>query len=205
VLQGEEKERSRLASDLHDGLGGLLSGVKINLSNMKENVYLSEKQVAAFGQVISLLDSSIVELRRIAHNMVPETLHNYGLKTAINDFCIEIAQAGMPEVSFSFYGEDKRLSSELELSLFRITQELVNNALKHAKASQINVQLFVEERRVALQIFDNGHGFNIKESEENNKGQGIKNIKNRVAAFGGKFEIYSQFGQGTEILIEFDN
>jgi len=204
VLQGEERERSRIATDLHDGLGGLLSGVKLNLSNMKEKSYLESDQVKAFGHVISLLDSSIVELKRIAHNMVPETLHNYGLKTAIQDYCLDFSQSGARGVTFSFYGNDKRLSSELELSLYRIAQELVSNAVKYADATQIDIQLFVEERRIALQVFDNGCGFDVKDVEKNGKGSGLKNIRNRVESFDGRFEIYSKTSEGTEVMIEFD-
>jgi len=204
VLQGEERERARIATDLHDGLGGLLSGVKLNLSNMKENSYLENDQVQAFRQVISLLDSSIAELRRIAHNMVPETLHNYGLKTAIHDYCLNFPQSEVSMVTFSFYGHDKRLSSELELSLFRIAQELVNNAVKYSGASKIDVQLFVEEKRIAVQVFDNGCGFDVKEAERRSKGSGLKNIRNRVSAFNGRFEIFSKSGEGTEVMIEFE-
>lgn len=203
VLQGEEKERTRIASDLHDGLGGLLSGVKINLSNMKESAYLSDDQVTSFNNVISLLDTSIKELRRIAHNMAPETLYKYGLKIALSDYCIGISSSGSPEISFNFFGEDHRLTPELELSFYRIGQELINNSIKHSGASQINVQLFSEENRVALQVFDNGSGFDTS-AENNSKGNGLSNIKNRVAAFGGKFELYSRKDEGTEVLVELE-
>jgi two-component system, NarL family, sensor kinase len=203
ALQGEEKERTRIASDLHDGLGGLLSSIKINMSNMKKNACLSEEQVSSFNDAISLLDSSLKELRRIANNMAPETLYNYGLKTALYDYCVDVAPNGTPEISFSFFGSDLRFGSELELSFYRIGQELINNALKHAKATQINVQLFAEEKRIALQVFDNGCGFDLTETKSCDKRHGIKNVRNRVAAFGGKFYVYSQRGQGTEILVEF--
>jgi signal transduction histidine kinase len=204
VLQGEERERSRIATDLHDGLGGLLSGVKINLSNLKEKSFLESDQVQAFGDVISLLDSSITELKRIAHNMVPETLHNYGLKTAVNDYCLGLSRLGNTGVTFGFYGTDRRLSTELELSLYRIAQELVNNAIKYAGAGKINVQLFVEEKRVALQVTDNGSGFDLEEAERKGKGSGLKNIRNRVSAFNGRCEIFSRPGEGTEAMIEFE-
>lgn len=203
VLKGEEAERSRIATDLHDGLGGLLSGVKINLSSMKNNSILTESQVQAFNHALSLLDNSIGELRRIAHNMMPETLHRYGLKTAFNDYFTEILQGNL-DVKFSFFGEDLRYNNELELTVFRIGQELVNNALKHAKASRINVQLFEEPNRISLQVFDNGKGFSPEEIEKLSGSKGLINIKNRVSAFGGTFEINSQQGQGTEILLEFN-
>ncbi len=202
VLKGEEAERSRIATDLHDGLGGLLSGVKINLSSMKEKAVLTENQVRAFNHALSLLDNSIGELRRIAHNMMPETLHKYGLKTAFADFCVEMGH-GETEINFGFFGENKRYNSELELTVYRIGQELVNNSLKHAGAGQINVQMFAETSRIALQVFDNGCGFNPAEKGNMAKSKGIDNIKSRVAAFNGLIEINSAPGQGTEILLEF--
>ena len=204
LLQGEEKERSRIASDLHDGLGGLLSGVKINLSNMKESAFLAEEQVSSFNNVITLLDSSIKELRRIAHNMAPETLYNYGLNTALNDYCIGISPKGTPEITYNVFGEYQRLALELELSFYRIGQELINNAIKHSGASHINVQLFSEEKRIALQVFDNGCGFDPAEIENKIKGNGLLNIKNRVLAFGGRYDLYTRPGEGTEILVEYE-
>lgn len=204
LLQGEEKERTRIATDLHDGLGGLLSGVKINLSHMKESAYLTEEQVSLFNEVLLRIDTSMMELRRIAHNMTPETLYNYGLKIAFYDFCIGVSSKGSPEITFNFFGEEIRLSRELELSFYRIGQELINNAIKHAGASVINLQLFGEKNRIALQVFDNGCGFEPDKVKNSSKGQGLLNIKNRVSAFGGKFEINSQPGQGTEIFIEYE-
>ena len=204
LLQGEEAERNRLARDLHDGLGGLLSGVKINISNMKENVYLSDSQVNSFNDAISLLDSSIKELRRIANNMAPETLHNYGLKTALHDYCIGVTPAGSAGIVFNSYGKEFRLNHETELALYRVVQELINNAVKHSGASSINLQIFFEERRIAIQVFDNGCGFDTKGTEKHSDGHGLNNVKNRISAIGGKFEIYSKPDEGTEILVELE-
>ncbi len=204
VMEGEEAERARLASDLHNGLGGLLSGIKINLSSMKENAIITHENVSAFTHALSLLDTSISELRRIAHNLMPETLSHYGLKTAIEDFCTQVSPQGNPEIGLQFFGDEIRYTKELELAMYRIIQELVNNALKHAGASQINVQVFSEQKRLSAQVTDNGKGFDPAVAAKERKGKGIENIRDRVTAMNGKFDIWSQPGQGTEISIEIE-
>ena len=202
VMEGEEAERSRLATDLHDGLGGLLSGIKINLSSMKENAVITHENVNAFNHALSLLDTSISELRRIAHNMMPETLNHYGLKTALEDFCTQVSPVGQAALGLQFFGDEIRYTKEVELTMYRIVQELVNNALKHSEATQINVQLFSEPKRLFAQVTDNGKGFDTARVERELKGKGIENIRDRVTAMNGKFDIWSQPGQGTEITVE---
>lgn len=201
VLKGEESERSRLARDLHDGLGGLLSGVKINLSSMKGNSIITQESAEAFDHAIQLLDTSISELRRVAHNMMPETLNNYGIKTALGDFIQKLNTGKEPKMQFLAFGDDVRYSSQLELTVFRIAQELVNNALKHAEAKNINLQLISEPNRVCIQVIDDGKGFDIQTIS--GKGKGIENLRDRVISYHGRFEIDSNEGNGTEILVEF--
>ncbi len=200
VLQGEEAERSRMARDLHDGLGGLLSSVKINLSSMKGNSIISNENADAFENAIRLLDHSITELRRVAHNMMPETLVHYGLKTAITEFIKRMGTQKEVSIDFSFFGDDLRYSSELEITLFRIGQELVNNAIKHSSADKISIQFFSEEKRICLQVLDNGKGFDPHAGKE---GKGLVSIRNRVDSFNGRFDIWSKTGEGTEATVEF--
>ncbi|MHC1775394.1 MAG: tetratricopeptide repeat protein [Lentimicrobium sp.] len=201
LLQGEESERSRMARDLHDGLGGLLSGVKINLSTMKGNSIITSENAEAFDHAIRLLDTSIGELRRVAHNLMPETLNHYGLKTALNDFVSEIGNTLTTTLNFGFFGEDIRYNKQLELTVYRIAQELVNNALKHAEASAIDLQLIASADRVCIQVVDNGRGF--IPGEAGNPGKGLVSIRERVQAFNGRFELESKPGDGTDISIEF--
>ena len=201
VLKGEESERSRMARELHDGLGGLLSGVKINLSSMKGNSIITSENAEAFDHAIRLLDTSIGELRRVAHNLMPETLNHYGLKTALNDYVTEMRSGASPVLSFRFFGEDFRYNTQLELTAYRIAQELVNNALKHAEASQIDLQLISEADRVCIQVVDNGKGFDT--SGKSGNGKGLVSIRDRVTANNGTFELESTPGQGTEASVEF--
>jgi signal transduction histidine kinase len=198
VQQGEISERIRLSRDLHDGLGGLLSATKLKIANMRGNLTIPEYYVPTFNSALEMLDNSIKELRSVAHNLMPESLMKYGLKSAIADFCNSIET-----VSFYFYGNDRRLDDRMEVAIYRIVYELVNNALKHANAQQINVQLIIEENRINILVQDNGKGFDTKLIENNNNG-GIKNIQNRVASFNGILNLSSTPGSGTEISVEFN-
>jgi len=201
VLKGEESERSRMARDLHDGLGGLLSGVKINLSSMKGNSIITSENAQAFDHAIKLLDTSISELRRVAHNLMPETLNHYGLKTALNDFIAEMSKNPATELTFSFFGADIRFESQLELTAYRIAQELVNNAMKHSGAAKITLQLIADIDRICIQVVDNGKGFDT--SGKSGDGKGLVSIRDRVTANNGRFEIESTPGVGTEATVEF--
>ncbi len=202
TLQGEEAERSRLARDLHDGLGGILSGVKLTLMNMKGNAVISEEGLQQYEHALSLMDSSIKELRQIAHNMMPEILIKNGLKDALENFCNNISSK-TTDVKFYFYGESQRFEEKLEITCYRVAQELINNALKHSKASEITVQFIQEEKRINLNIQDNGCGFDPK-TITGCKGNGLSNIQARVNSFEGRFDLYSSPENGTEISIEFE-
>jgi signal transduction histidine kinase/Tfp pilus assembly protein PilF len=202
VLEGEEKERGRLARDLHDGLGGILSGVKLKLTNFKGNYIINQENVEIFDHALDLLDNSIKELRRVAHNMMPEALLKFGLKDALQDFCSSICLDKKLNIAFKFYGEPGRFENALETTVYRIGQELVNNAIKHANATEIFVQLIQESIRVHLTVTDNGCGFDTS-MINNLKSAGLQNIRARVQSFNGQFDIDSKPGKGTEIAVEF--
>ncbi len=201
VLHGEETERTRLARDLHDGLGGLLSGLKLSLNNIKGNIFLTENNVDHFNKALGLLDISMKELRRVAHNMMPEALSKFGLKEALHDFCSGI-DSSKTEVKVRFYGEENRIDQKIEISLYRIVQELVNNALKHAEATEIVVLIVQEEHRIHLTVQDNGRGFD-PEVLKTSKGAGLPNIRSRIESLNGMLDIYSKPDKGTEVSVEF--
>jgi len=201
TLQGEESERSRLARDLHDGLGGLLSGLKLTLMNMKGNAIITREAMDLYDHALGLLDTSIKELRHVAHNLMPETLFKYGLHQTLSDFCEGITNAGL-KVTFAFYGVEKRYDEKLEIASYRIIQELVNNAMKHSGATEITVQLVSEEERLSITVQDNGKGMDMIAAEQSS-GKGLANIRSRVSSFGGHFDLSSEHGKGTEAIIEF--
>lgn len=203
VLSGEETERRRLARDLHDGLGGMLSGIKLKLSNLKGNFYLDEEGKTNFDNAINSLDLSVTELRRVAHNLMPEVLIKYGLKEAISDFCSGLNKGCGVNTDFRFYGNDGRVDHNLEISIYRIIQELINNALKHSDAKQILVQLVQDDKRISITVQDDGKGFDLKQIDES-RSVGLSSIKSRVAALSGIIDIYTAPNKGTEIEIEFE-
>ncbi len=196
VLEGENAERSRLSQDLHDGLGGMLSVIKLNLGNIQLPPTMSETDHNRFTNAMSMLDQFIVELRRVAHNMMPESLMRYGIKTSLEDFCRSI-----PEVNFQFFGENPRLDSRLEVLIYRCAYELINNAVKHASATRIDVQLTVDEKLISLTVRDDGTGFDPKTVHY---GAGFINMRNRISVYNGKINIYSELDQGSEITIEIE-
>jgi two-component system NarL family sensor kinase len=198
LLEGETTERARLSRDLHDGLGGMLSVAKLKMTSMKGNMTIPEENVASFNSAIDLLDTSIKELRRVAHNLMPESLMKYGLNTALSDFC-----QSTEKVKYHFFGKDRRPDEKTEIATYRIVNEIVNNALRHSEASEISVQLVIDDSRLHVTVEDNGKGFDPAIVEAG-KGNGLRNIRQRVTALNGNLEISSAPGKGTEINIEFN-
>lgn len=203
ILQGEEKERSRLAKDLHDGLGGLLSGIKYSFQSMKGNLIMTPENAQAFERSMDMLDSSIKEMRRVAHNLMPEALVKFGLDTALKDFCNDINQSGALKVSYQSIGlEQAAIDQTTAISVYRIVQELINNVLKHAAASTAIVQVSKTDNSISITVEDDGKGFDPSQIEKAT-GIGWSNIKHRVDLLKGKLDVNSQPGQGTSVLIEF--
>ena len=194
VLDGETRERTRLARDLHDGLGSMLTGVKLNLLEMKKGAILEYADLERFDNVLGLVDRSVHEMRHVAHHLMPDSLTHFGLKSAVNDFCSD-----MPSVRFAYYGDESRLDAKLEVMIYRSIHELVNNALKHAGADKIIVQIFQEPDRIDFTVQDNGCGF---DPSTVTNGMGLQNIRTRVAAYNGIINIDSKEEVGTEINVE---
>lgn len=199
VIKGQEEERGRLAKDLHDGLGGLLSGVKFSLTNMKSNVVLDANSALIFERSLDMLDNSISELRRVAHNMMPEVLVKFGLHEALKSYCDSIQQSGIFKVDFQSLGNEIRLASNTEIILYRIVQELLNNASKYAKASTVLVQLAFHENEISITVEDNGIGFDISKTK-NSTGAGWINIRSRVEYLKGTVDVTSE-SSGTSVHI----
>lgn len=201
MLKGQEDERTRLAKDLHDGLGGMLSGVKFSLMNMKTNLIINHENIIVFERSLDMLDTSIQELRRVAHNMMPEALVKFGLDEALKDYCSNINTADILNVQYQSFGMDQRIESTAEIIIYRIIQELFNNIFKHAKASEVLVQLLREKNWLSITVEDNGKGFDINDLEKS-KGSGWANIRNRVDYLKGKLDLHSDVNKGTSVNIE---
>lgn len=207
VLKGEEQERTRLAKDLHDGLGGMLSGIKYSLSNMKGNLIMTPDNAQALERSIDMLDGSIREMRRVAHNMMPEVLVKYGLDTALKEFCNDIDNSGVLDVNYHAIGvTGMSLDQSIAITIYRIVQELVNNTIKHAGATHILVQLHRSEpeKLLTLTVEDDGRGFDTDTLKEA-AGIGWKNIRSRVEFLKGKIDVTSGINNGTSVLIEINS
>ncbi len=203
MLQGQEEERSRLAKDLHDGLGGLLSGVKFSLSNMKDNLIITPDNMTVFERSLDMLDTSIKELRRVAHNMMPELLTKFGLDEALKEYCNSINATNLLSVKYQSIGMSTRIEKSAEIIIYRIIQELLNNIMKHAAAKEATVQLVKEEGRLSIIVEDDGKGFDTA-LIKNSKGAGLTSIKSRVDYLKGELDIHSEAGKGTLVNIEFN-
>ena len=199
LLHGEERERQRLARDLHDGLGGTLAGIKIKLSELVFSS-VQEQDNLALQKIIRQLDSSVTELRHIAHNLMPESLVRSGLEVALTDLC-ESMSNGSTRVIFQMMNIASEIPRQTQLLIYRIVQELLANVLHHARASEVFVQCSQSENIFYITVEDDGIGFN-KEQLTERKGIGWENIRRRVDFLKGKLEIESTHGKGTIVNIE---
>ena len=182
ALETETKERRILARDLHDSLGGMLSLLRL-------------KMEAKAGDVLPLLDATHTELRRVAHHLMPEELLRHGLEPALHDFAISV-----PGAQFQAFG-DIRLGKEMELTLYRCAYELVNNAMKHAEASHIDIQLMQTTHEVTLTVSDDGRGLKAAPTGAGSEGAGLQNIRERIAPYNGRLHIVSNGHNGTEVNV----
>lgn len=200
IMQGEEQERSRLAKDLHDGLGGMLSGIKFSLQHTKGNVLLNDEGQAAFEKSIVMLDQSINEMRRVAHNMMPESLLKFGLSKALTDFCYDMQQSSQLSISCHLLEVDKLPKGEA-ISVYRIVQELVNNILKHTHATEALIQVTRHDNVLSITVEDNGRGMQQQQNEAA-AGMGWNNIRSRVHFLKGQIDVQSTPEAGTSVHIE---
>lgn len=197
ILESEENERQRIARELHDGVGQLLSATKLNLSAVYSNT--SNLKIL---QSLNVLDESIKEIRNISHNLLPDVLLKYGLISAIDKFVQKINQTNQLNVQFECNGfEESSLNNTEKLMMYRIIQESVNNTIKYAHANEVMIQLSADEREISLMVQDNGKGFDIK-NINTNSGIGFKNMQLRTEFLKGKIDIESSINNGTTIFIE---
>lgn len=171
---------------------------------MKENLILTPENAQAFERSIDMLDSSIREMRRVAHNMMPEILVRYGLDVALKEFCSEVDRSGAIPTRYQSIGmENVTIGQSTAVAVYRMVQELVNNALKHAAARQVVVQVHasVEEKSLTITVEDDGQGFDTALLKQPG-GMGWSNIQNRVDFLKGSWNVQSVPGEGTSVLIE---
>ncbi len=199
VLEAEEKERARIAKDLHDGLGQLLSTAKLNISGLEDEIKGEDKVLVQ--NSMHLIDEAVQEIRSIAHNMMPAALMEYGLISAIESFARAINETKTLQVNFSSKAMQDRLEKSKEIALYRVVQEILHNILKYAQADEVNIALTRIKDTVLLTISDNGQGFDVKTIHQSN-GIGWRNIYSRISMVNGAIEVNSTKGKGTDIRIK---
>lgn len=195
LMAGEEKERSRIAKELHDGIGSLLAASKMHAST------LLTKDPEASETLISLLDNASNEARRISHNLLPESLVNKGLDAALRDFVETISEGKLLNVEYQAINFKDDLLQSTQLTIYRIIQELLNNIIKHSGATEAYVQLNQNDKKLIITVEDNGRGFS---SGTDFKGIGLQNIESRLSLLNGKIEVASKEAMGTSVYIEFE-
>lgn len=198
ILDAEERERKRIATDLHDGVGQMISAVKMNLSSLvfKENLWSVQDKIL-LDKTLALVDESYKEVRTVSHNMLPNALLKTGLSSAIRTFIEKIDDKKL-HITFYTEGLDNRLNNNTEVILYRSIQEIVNNVIKHAKANKLDIALIKDKDGLSCTIEDNGIGFSLNNISN---GIGLKNIKNRIDSLQGTVEWDSNIGKGTLVAI----
>lgn len=201
ILEGQETERKRIALDLHDRLGGILSMVKLHFSTVEEQIDTKNPNKEKFLTASELLDLAAGEVRNISHNLMSGVLAKFGLIPALEDLKSRISETGKLKVNLYTNKVNGSLNGEQELQLYRIVQELMSNILKHAGANEANIQLNGNEGSVNLIVEDDGVGFD-PEHLNGKTGIGLGNLKTRVSKLDGTFHIDSGKGAGTTISID---
>ena len=194
TIEGQERERERIAKDLHDGIGSLLSGLSLNLKFQKNKEEPSSKQASFLSEACDLLDEGIENVRRVSHNLTPATLENFGLISAMMECVQPIHKSGKLRVTVTTQNEPFGLTKEVSLGLLRVFQELIQNTVKHAEATEVRAVVEFHPDFLYLTYFDNGKGFNF--DEMNSSGIGIKNMQSRIQALNGVFEVKKEHTDG---------
>lgn len=200
MINGQETERTRIAKDLHDGLGGIFSTVKMHYSTLQQNTP-EIKDNPLYRKTLDLINNASDELRKVAHNMMPEVLMKVGLAEALQDFANNISSGKLLKITLQTFGMEKRLTSSTEIMLYRIVQELINNIIKHAYATEALIQINREGNRLSLVIEDNGRGFDTRQAEEK-RSMGMATVKSRVDYLNGRLTIDSRKDIGTTVMID---
>ena len=203
IVATQDQERKRIAQDIHDSLGSVLSAAKLKLSSLKETQsLLSAEELEKYQSTLSLLDEASAELRNISHNIMPATLSKLGLVAALQNLIGKISSHSGMQISFTAHEFEGRILETAEISIYRIILELLNNIVKHAAANKITIQLIKYPAYINVTVEDNGRGFNYNKAMEEKKGIGLGNILSRVEYLKGTIDIDSSPGKGSTIIIE---
>ena len=201
ILKTEEKERQYFAKELHDGLGPLLSSVKMAIS---ASAYKGDQDQEVLVNAEKLIDESISSLKDISAKLSPHILLDFGLVKAVRSFINKLPAGQDPAVKFESNIEDKRYAFNIEVVLYRVICELISNTLKHAGARNVFLDLMEDSQSISMLYIDDGRGFDMKELENNLNGMGFHNAASRIKSLDGQFSFYSKPGEGIRVEIKID-
>ena len=203
VIQTEERERERFSKDMHDGLGPMLSTVKLYVGELADAHTSEEEKASYIKQVNEIIDEAVSSTREISNNLMPRVIHEYGVVKAIQAFCNKINLTNRIKIEFNSIGVDQTMDKNIQLILFRVISELINNTIKHAKATLISINIEANEGKIKVEFNDNGIGFNTEKIMSDKKiGIGLKSIISRIKSINGRCQFSSEEGQGFKIIIE---
>lgn len=201
IIEAQEEERKRLSREIHDGPAQMLANV-IMRSDLIERIYRERGVEEAIGEMRDLkkmVRSALYEVRRIIYDLRPMALDDLGLIPTLKKYLQTIEEYHKTTITFTYTGEVKRLSNRFEVAVFRLVQEAVQNALKHAEATTIQVEMELKKDHLLIVVKDDGKGFNPNEKKD--KAFGLMGMRERIEWLGGKLHIYSQLGRGTIVTM----
>ncbi|PHN05980.1 sensor histidine kinase [Flavilitoribacter nigricans] len=199
----QEEERKRIAKDLHDEIGSKLNVINLNLHRLRK--FATEPTVITdtVHDLFEIIGNTIDTTRRISHDLLPPTLENFGLREAVRELCESYPGGTAPEVVFDLLQDHPlRVDKSIELNVFRILQELINNSIRHGRASRIGIRLWLKPDGISLGYQDNGRGFDPEKVREN-PGLGLQNIQSRINMIGADYQLQSQPGKGVQVQIDY--
>ncbi len=198
LIQGEEQERIRLAQELHDGIGGMLAAVNMNMQVARKDGFAQKQELLG---IMQMIEDTTDEVRKTSHNLMPSALLRENLKEALQHYCDNVSSNGALCIDLNTYGDLEQMHATYIIMIFRIVQELVQNVIRHAEATHVIVSLERMENQISLLVEDNGKGFDMRRKAY---GFGLENLSFRVRTLGGALEIRSMPGSGTSVTVSFE-
>ena len=198
-IEQVENERRRIAKDLHDEVGSIFSTLRLKMKQLETAGDHHHSKI--FTESLDVIDAGIASVRRISHDILPPGLELFGLEAALEDLCVKVSSASVLEAQCATQGEFSRLDAKIELGIYRIAQELINNTIRHAQAGKIDISLAQSTQNIIFTYTDNGKGFDFSIMAKNGKGLGMNNIEARARQIKGKLEWISKPGEGVKTII----
>ena len=201
IIITQEEERKRIAQDLHDDISSKLNVINLNANLLKDGELTPEEYTFVNNGILEATEKTLESARKIAHNLLPPILEEFGFKDAVEELADSFNNSRKINIEYTINYPKKQLIPQNELHLFRITQELINNSVRHGKANNSVIDISFKNDQLIFNYTDNGVGFN-SDNVEHKKGLGMKNIESRVSLLNGKYTIGSEIGKGFKIRIE---